>query len=408
MTIGMIGGATRTATRTHGRRSQGAHDPERDRAIEQARSINLVQLVGRYSQLRRKSGDEWEGPCPKCGGANRFVVDGRGWFCRQCHPFDAAHGWYGPIDFVMWQHGLQFREAVAFLTGVQMSIPTVQARPARPMPTTRPQADDWRAAAEGIAVTAQRQLMAGDNPGGEYLLRRGLAPHTWQAFGMGFGAHRDAPAIVLPWYRAGKLTAIRYRYLQPAADGPKIVSQFGSVFGGTLYGGQALAGVGEGRRTLVVCEGELNAASIWQVAHETAVDVLSLGSESATLTDAMVVYAGQFRHVIAWMDKPEVARKVADRLGTKTFVSSPTIDGREMDANALLQVAKLGGFLTTVRLRTCATDTDKEKLLWDIFDAARLPPGIDRGTATVAGSIADALGKQVAWTAGEDGQYRVV
>jgi len=406
MTIGMIGGATRQNTRNgHGRRSNDRNETERQQAIEQARNINLVQLVGRYTQLRRKSGDEWEGPCPKCGGENRCVVDGRGWFCRQCKPFDEVHGWYGPIDFIMWQHGLSFREAVAFLTGVQMNKPMQTVPAVAPVPSV--QTEEWRQAAERIVVAAQERLLAGENPGGEYLLRRGLEPHTWMAFGMGFGKHKAAPAIVLPWYRAGKLTAIRYRFLQPLTEGSKIVSQFGSVFGGVLYGGQALLGAGESRRTLVVCEGELNAASIWQAAHEAAVDVLSLGSESATITDGMAAYAARFAHVIVWMDKPEVAHKVAERLGTKTFVNSPTVDGREMDANALLQAGKLGGFLTTVRARACVLEEHKERLLWDIVDAARLPIGIDRGTATVAGRIAQVLGKQVMWLAGEDGQYRV-
>ena len=409
MTIGMIGGATRQNTRQHARSGKGkrsdAHDSERQQAIEQARNINLVELAGRYSQLRRKSGDEWEGPCPKCGGLDRFVADGRGWFCRQCKPFDAAHGWYGPIDFVMWQHNLPFREAVAFLTGVQMSAPVTQARPAPPTPPV--QTDDWRLAGEGIVAVAQRRLLAEHNPGGEYLLARGLEPHTWQAFGMGYATYKDAPAIVLPWYRAGKLTAIRYRFLQPPTAGSKIVSQFGSVFGGVLYGGQALLGAGEGYRTLIVCEGELNAASIWQIAHAAAVDVLSLGSESATITDGMAAYAAKFAHVSVWMDKPEVARRVAERLTAKTAVNSPAVDGREMDANALLQVGKLGGFLTTVRARACVTDAHKEQLLWDVVDAARLPLGVDPGTAKVAQRIAEVLGKPVAWLVGEDGQWRV-
>ena len=40
-------------------------------------------------------------------------------------------------------------------------------------------------------------------------------------------------------------------------------------------------------------------------------DVLSVGSESTTITDKMIEYAAQYRVRIVWMDKPEVAQRVA-------------------------------------------------------------------------------------------------
>jgi phage/plasmid primase-like uncharacterized protein len=37
--------------------------------------------------LKRKSANEWEGPCPSCGGTNRFIVkaDRQTYWCRQCN-----------------------------------------------------------------------------------------------------------------------------------------------------------------------------------------------------------------------------------------------------------------------------------------------------------------------------------
>lgn len=57
--------------------------------IDDAKRTDLIELAGRYTQLRKASGTkEWEGPCPKCGGRDRFHVKADAFFCRQCHPSD--------------------------------------------------------------------------------------------------------------------------------------------------------------------------------------------------------------------------------------------------------------------------------------------------------------------------------
>ena len=35
--------------------------------VETAKRADLLDLAGRYTVLRRESGHEWAGPCPKCG-----------------------------------------------------------------------------------------------------------------------------------------------------------------------------------------------------------------------------------------------------------------------------------------------------------------------------------------------------
>src|SRR5262249_46876799 len=53
------------------------------------------------------------GPCPKCGGTDRFGISRRKnlWHCRSCHKGG------GPIDLVMHLDGIDFRGAIAILTG---------------------------------------------------------------------------------------------------------------------------------------------------------------------------------------------------------------------------------------------------------------------------------------------------
>ena len=42
-------------------------------------------IVGRFTELQRASGQEMAGPCPKCGGSDRFHVTDAWFFCRRCH-----------------------------------------------------------------------------------------------------------------------------------------------------------------------------------------------------------------------------------------------------------------------------------------------------------------------------------
>lgn len=422
-----------TQTKTYaGRRNNWQDSPEhqadkqrREQLVATARATDLVQLAGRYSQLRRKATGEYEGPCPKCGGDNRFTVDAKGWFCRTCKPYDEAHGWYGAIDFVMWITGLDFKGAVGWLTGAQMTAAVQQRAPAPAQPERTEPDDAWRAEADGIVKAAQFNLLHAGLTGADYLDKRGLEPGTWQAFGWGWAGYKGRAAIVMPWYRGGRLMAIRYRYIEPTPEGQRLIAQPGSKFGGVLYGGQAMEPGAEQTRTLVLCEGEINAASIWQVAHETRLDVLSVGSESTRLTDAMIAHAAKYKHAIVWMDRREIADKMREQLaeggsaGT-VAVSSPLrkddqghvltgTDGKpqKWDANDLLRIGKLGAFLAGVRARACGDDGAKrEGLLWDLVDAARLPLGIDPGTGAAALRLAGELGKRVTLYECPDGAWR--
>lgn len=380
-----------------------------DQTIEQARLADLLTLAERYTQLQKNAHHDWKGPCPKCGGTDRFHVFQSGgsgewrWLCYQCHEKPAD-----TISFVRWLHpGLSFVDAVSQITGTlppPATAPAVQRQPARKQAAAQP--IGWQERAERMVADAHERLWRPEGEQGQaYLESRRLEPQTWLAYGVGYrpeaavpgtGGKERAPAIVLPWYAGGKLVAVRYRFLA-AQGGTKITAESGSQFAGRLFGGQALPRVAERLRTLVIVEGEINGMSIWQCAGSPAMpfdwgmDVLSLGSESAKLSPAAVAAAEQYGRVLAWADRAEVARELAAVLPNAHPIRSP--GGK--DANDLLREGLLGGFLAMVRADAAKSMGELEALLWALWDTANALRGLDTGSAQVCMSLAAKLGKQV-------------
>jgi CHC2 zinc finger/Toprim domain len=95
-----------------------------ERAIELARAIQVEdEVMRRGYQLKRKGG-QLEGPCPVCGGVDRFVITPKRnvWFCRQCDTGGDA------IKLVKHVEGISFIDAVSMLTGAQDLVSEEQAQ----------------------------------------------------------------------------------------------------------------------------------------------------------------------------------------------------------------------------------------------------------------------------------------
>lgn len=380
-----------------------------EQQVQAAKSVDLFALAEQHTQLRKCATNEYEGPCPKCGGTDRFHVHAReGWFfCRvgECHPKRGD-----AIEFLQWLKGLSFPEAVEQLTGATSAPPAAAgSAPRRPAPhTPAAPAADFAAKTKGKLRAAAELLHLGaaGQPGRDYLLGRGLQPDTWQAFGLGYaprvrvpGSDEEAPAIAIPWHDAGgDLVAVRYRFLQ-AHGTTKITSAKGSVTSARLFGWQAFPEgctepLPEGRTpierkfTLLLVEGEVNAMSVWQAAQDTRLDVLSIGSESSNLADDTITYAGRYGAVLLWTDKAEIARMLADKLPNVHAVSSPA----GQDANDLLRCGQLGAFLTAWRTNITQDAEQRTALYWNLWDGIH-NHGADGITAAAVNRLGTGLGQ---------------
>lgn len=87
-----------------------------DRIFEAARTVHIAEELLRRGITLRRSGAEFEGPCPKCGGTDRFSFHpGKAvWNCRGCKP-EAIAG--DIIGLVMWLDHCDAVEAAKRLSG---------------------------------------------------------------------------------------------------------------------------------------------------------------------------------------------------------------------------------------------------------------------------------------------------
>ncbi len=329
--------------------------------VEQARQRDLLHLVEPDTTLIRIAsthGGEYAGPCPFCGGTDRFhVVPGAGkWYCRHCTPRGGD-----AIDYVQRREQVAFQAAIEFLAGHTLCAPTVHTHPARRDADGCSAMDAACLAEAAQTLVHEAEVCLADDAAGAaaraYLAGRGLRPATWQAWRLGFHlawqpVRREAlPAITLPWFGAdGLIQAVQYRYFGP---GIARHERFGQKAGGqrSLFGLPRLAGW----QTLIITEGELNAISCWQVAHDWA-DVLSIGSQEsarqARVSEALQRAVLPYRQVMVWLDERELALAVTDRIAP--FNGAAVWSQTGLDANDLLQrgllAARLANAMADARM----------------------------------------------------------
>lgn len=271
----------------------------------------ILELVARMGvELRRKSGThggEYAGPCPVCGGRDRFLAwpeqgEGGTWYCRGCdHGGDC-------IELVRHVEGKSFAEACEAL-GIERE--RARTRPVT-VPVSRrreafaPKAHDapvslWGEHAGKLLAYAHEQLLANANELAG-LARRGLPLEAVRRFRLGWlpGERRKDGRLADCYYRArsgwglpeekrddGKAkklwiprglvvpalgadgAVLRLRVRRPEADRERFLSAMKYVVVSGSWMGPLLLLPSEGEaRAVVVVEAELDAMAC---AHAAAV-----------------------------------------------------------------------------------------------------------------------------------------
>ena len=283
--------------------------------------VDLLDVIGRDTTLRRVAGTrggEYAGPCPSCGGTDRFRVQPeRGlWWCRLCRD-----RWADAIEYVIWRDGVSFREAVGILDEHADDRPVRPVRPAAPEIAPEPSAA-WRARADAVAVQAFHRLWSDEGARArDYLHRRGLQEDTILQFLLGYlgeDLRDDAEAwglegkpvwlprgITIPWVVDGFTWAVKVR--RPKGR-PKYVAARGSA--PTIFGADKMAG----RDTLVLAEGEFDAMLLWQEARDL-VDVATLGNATRGIDPRATLRLLRASTILVAYDADDAGRQGARKLG---------------------------------------------------------------------------------------------
>lgn len=254
-------------------------------------NVNLLDLVGGDSTLRKVTASEQAGPCPKCGGEDRLHVTATWWFCRQCHPKRGD-----AIAYIQWRDGLTFTEACELLGGDKSALEgprmagTNETRPKTPiLHESEAPGDKWQQSARAFVDMAAGILW--QTPAAlAYLVGRGLSEATIKAAHLGYNPKemyrpgdrwgQDGKVWlprgwVIPCEYMGQLQYVKIR--RPAEDlGPdeknKYIAVKGSKKRGAVYNLADLAGKADG----VLTEGEINALILKQALGD-ACGVASVG-----------------------------------------------------------------------------------------------------------------------------------
>ena len=263
-------------------------------------AINILDLILAdgfiFSRVAATHGGEYAGPCPFCGGNDRFIVwpehkGGRYW-CRGCEKTGDA------IQYLRDMRGLSFADACQVLGISKSGYRQKRSKPTSGKPVFRPKNHDnppapWMQKAETILRAAQTQLWAPNGQAArEILFNKGLMEETIRRAGIGFNPlefYRDRRGWGLPqeirsdgkpkllWIPAGLviplrnhegLARLRIRRDNPD-NGPRYVIVAGSSLTPLI--------LEQERNVFVIVESELDAFLCWQEVGDL-IGVIAMGA----------------------------------------------------------------------------------------------------------------------------------
>jgi DNA primase len=303
-------------------------------------AVDLLDLVNRDTRLRKVAGTrggEYAGPCPSCGGDDRFRVQPEQglWFCRGCR-----ERWSDAIEYLRWRDGLSFTEAVQALGGDGLSRGGFGRRTSPPPPPLAVPSRLWQARAEEVVRQAMDDLWSDRGERARaYLYGRGLTDETIHTYILGYipedrydnpnpwGLKLDEGkrvwlprGIVIPWIQKSDDEVWCIKIRRPGGQ-PKYIATKGSV--PTIFGTLRF----RQREALILPEGEFDAMLLWQEVGDLA-DVLTLGAAGKGLDPRAELYLLSSSRQLVIYDADTAGAAGAEKL----IASSPRMRRLELPA----------------------------------------------------------------------------
>jgi len=306
--------------------------PERIDTVELNRRIGLLGLAEKQTSLTRKTPKEFGGPCPFCGGVDRFSVqtEKNAWLCRHC----TEGKWSDPIDFAMRLHNSNFRDiAVMYLGSDAPRIdPGIAAERERRYATEQANRQAQKAARLKEYTSAElwaelHQRMAESE---RQQWRTWGIPDSWQDYlELGYTPDKPfsdgstlqhSPAYTIPYFHNAtngkQFATMQYRLVN--APNPTDRYRFEYNLGTTYYETTPTECMGE---IAIICEGAKKAAVVKiHGGVDKRTSVLGVPSKSDSAGVAEAVKDCGWVYVMLDPDGGREARKLARTIGDKAKV----------------------------------------------------------------------------------------
>jgi hypothetical protein len=358
---------------------------------------NLLPTYDLAGQLgiNLRGNETKHGPCPFCGGVDRFAIKYSGpankqlWMCNQCHPT-----WGDAIEFVKLRDGVQFKNAVLTLGGdlTHQQKPTMK-RP--PLPAAAdydtPPAKEWQAAAHVVIQECEAYLWGASPKAGAargYLNGRGLSDETIKNYRLGYN-NGDRKISGLWLFEGFTIPTIIYSDIwqirtrtppkhigRTVFNGDRTLSKYEGITGNKtgLMGADKLAAA----HTAILCAGEFELMLAQQHA-PTGVACVTFGSETKKLSLRWQIALRKISRLIVAYDNDEGGDKgfVAVREIVPGALRARVPKGKDMG-----EYLAGGGDLTTwladiTSTPATATGEPFEAALFEWLDTAGYAPQID-------------------------------
>lgn len=150
----------------------------------------------KLKKVASTGGGEYAGPCPFCGGRDRFRYQPANniWLCRNC----TAGQWRDVIDFVAKRDNLSIAEAAKKLNN---GLPVTNNRPAvkAERPAYGPPPEAWQREAREAVKQCQNTLYSEAGARAlAYLKKRGFSLDTLQRFNIGYSSGYKSGSLWIP------------------------------------------------------------------------------------------------------------------------------------------------------------------------------------------------------------------
>ena len=231
-------------------------------------NTDMLSLVSSdLKKVASTQGGEYAGPCPFCGGKDRFRLQPnrkpQRWFCRQCTGVKSLNA----IDFVMKRDNCDFLTACKILGGSDLPTKTRRATlTSAPRPADRPPEVTWQENTRKALEIWQAKLWG--PPGQRALVylrkQRGFLDKTIQHFNLGFSEGGKVAGLYLP--RGVVIPCIvghKIWYIKVRTSSNEKGAKYKGIKGNRTA---AIYNAGDRTQTApaLLCEGEFDCMLAWQ------------------------------------------------------------------------------------------------------------------------------------------------